>query len=135
MKEVPALLLIDIQKAFDEHAYWGGRRNNPQAEANAERLLRYWRAHRWPVIHVRHDSVVPNSIMGAGQPGNEFKEEVKPVNGEPVFSKSVNSAFIGTGLQAYLEEQHIHSLVIAGLTTDHCVSTSTRMAGNFGYET
>ncbi len=135
MREVPALLLIDIQKAFDEHARWGGNRNNPQAEANAERLLTQWRAQGWPVIHVRHDSVVPGSIMGVGQVGNDFKDEVRPIRGEPIFSKSVNSAFIGTGLQAYLEAQEIHSLVIVGLTTDHCVSTTTRMAGNLGFET
>lgn len=135
MKEVPTLLLIDIQKAFDEPAHWGGSRNNPQAEANAERLLIQWRAQGWPVVHVRHDSVVPNSIMAVGQPGNDFKEEVRPISGEPIFSKSVNSAFIGTGLQAYLEERQTRLLVIVGLTTDHCVSTTTRMAGNLGFET
>lgn len=135
MKEAPALLLIDIQKAFDEHAYWGDNRNNPQAEANAERLLIHWRTQGWPVIHIRHDSVLPGSIMAVGQVGNDFKDEVRPIVGEPIFSKSVNSAFIGTGLQAYLEEHTIHSLVIAGLTTDHCVSTTARMAGNFGFET
>lgn len=135
MKEVPTLLLIDIQKGFDEHARWGGSRNNPQAEANAERLLIQWRAQGWPVVHVRHDSVAPNSNLAVGQIGNEFKDEVKPISGEPIFSKSVNSAFIGTGLQTYLEERKTRSLVIVGLTTDHCVSTTTRMAGNLGFET
>jgi len=135
MQEIPALLLIDVQKGFDEHARWGGNRNNPQAEANVERLLMQWRAQGWPVVHVRHDSVVPGSNLAAGQAGNEFKDEVKPLAAEPIFSKSVNSAFIGTGLQAYLEAQGIHALVIVGLTTDHCVSTTTRMAGNLGFET
>ena len=135
MQETPALLLIDIQKAFDEHVRWGGNRNNPQAEANAERLLLYWRAQGWPVVHIRHDSVVPGSIMAVGQVGNDFKDEVRPLTGEPIFSKSVNSAFIGTGLQTYLEGQGLHSLVIVGLTTDHCVSTTARMAGNLGFET
>ncbi|WP_303312646.1 cysteine hydrolase family protein [Hymenobacter sp. BT730] len=135
MKNAPALLLIDIQKAFDNHAYWGGNRNNPQAEANAQRLLAHWREQGWPVLHIQHDSTSPTSLLRKGQPGNEFKDEVLPMAGEPVFSKSVNSAFIGTGLQAHLEAQNIHVLVIAGLTTDHCVSTTTRMAGNLGFET
>ena len=135
MNVAPALVVIDFQKAFDNHSYWGGGRNNPQAEANAERLLAHWRAQGWPVIHIQHDSSSPTSLLRKGQPGNEFKDEVRPIAGEPVFSKSVNSAFIGTGLQAYLEAQNIHALVIAGLTTDHCVSTTTRMAGNLGFET
>lgn len=135
MKEIPALLLIDIQKAFDDHAYWGGGRNNPEAEANAARLLTHWRGQGWSVIHIQHNSVLPTSIIRPGQVGNEFKDEVTPLAGEPVFSKNVNSAFIGTGLQAYLTEHQIRSLVIVGLTTDHCVSTTTRMAGNYGFET
>ena len=135
MNNAPALLLVDIQKAFDNHLYWGGNRNNPQAEANAERLLAHWRQQGWPVIHIQHDSASPTSLLRKGQAGNEFKDEVLPIAGEPVFSKAVNSAFIGTGLQAYLEAHHINTLVIAGLTTDHCVSTTTRMAGNLGFET
>lgn len=135
MREVPVLLLIDMQKGFDDHAYWGGNRNNSQAEANVERLLAHWRIQGWQVIHVRHDSTSPTSLLRPGQPGNDFKEEAKPIAGEPIFSKSVNSAFINTGLQVFLEQHHIHSLVIAGLSTDHCVSTTTRMAGNLGFKT
>ena len=134
MNPTPALLLIDIQKGFDDLAHWGGR-NNPQAEANAQRLLTYWRGQGWPIVHVQHCSVSPTSPLREGQEGNEFKDEVKPGPGEPVFQKSVNSGFIGTGLQTYLEEQGLRTLVIGGLTTDHCVSTTTRMAGNYGFDT
>ena len=31
----PALILVDIQKGFDNIEYWGGQRNNPDAEENA----------------------------------------------------------------------------------------------------
>ncbi|MEM9777718.1 MAG: cysteine hydrolase family protein, partial [Chloroflexota bacterium] len=87
-----------------------------------------------PVIHVKHNSTNPNSPLRPGQLGNEIKDEVMPQAGEPVFEKTVNSAFIGTNLEQYLHEQGIQSLVVVGLTTDHCVSTSTRMAANLGFE-
>lgn len=58
-----------------------------------------------------------------------------PIEGERVFEKSVNSAFIGTKLESYLRDNNIEEIVIVGLTTDHCVSTTTRMAGNLGFKT
>lgn len=111
-----------------------GKRNNPDAELKVALLLLEWRKQNLPVIHIQHCSLDPKSPLRAGLSGNEFKDEAKPIIGETVFKKSVNSAFIGTELKEYLEESGINSLVIAGLTTDHCVSTSTRMAGNFGFD-
>jgi nicotinamidase-related amidase/catechol 2,3-dioxygenase-like lactoylglutathione lyase family enzyme len=128
-----ALILIDVQRGFDDPRL--GPRNNPDAEASMARLLAAWRAAGRPVVHIRHMSTEPESPLRPGTPGNAFKPVVAPLDGEPVFEKSVNSAFIGTGLEAYLREAGITSLVMAGLTTDHCVSTSARMAGNLGFTT
>ena len=126
-----ALLVIDVQKGFDD-PYWGNR-NNPHAESNIALLLAAWRGKQLPVIHIQHCSVEPDSPLRPDRPGNEFKEEALPLAGEQRFTKTVNSAFIGTNLEHYLKEQGITHLVVVGLTTDHCVSTSTRMAGNLGF--
>lgn len=124
-------MLIDVQKGFAEPV-WGSR-NNPQAEQNIARLLRAWRDNGYPVIHIKHNSTSPGSPLYPGKPGNDFMDAVAPREGEARFTKSANSAFIGTALEQWLHDQGISRLVIAGLTTDHCVSTTTRMAGNLGF--
>ena len=137
MKKIPqnaALILIDIQQGFDAPGYWG-ERNNPGAEAKAAELLAAWRRTGRPLIHVQHRSLNPKSPLAPGQPGCEHKPEVRPLPGEAVIGKHMNSAFIGTDLEAQLRGQGIDTLVIAGLTTQHCVSTTVRMAGNLGFDT
>jgi nicotinamidase-related amidase len=131
----PALILVDIQKGFENLEYWWGQRNNPEAELRASELLRVWRENGFPVFHVQHCSTNPNSPLHETHPGNQFNELVTPIEREPVIKKKVNGAFIGTDLQVQLDNAHISTLVIVGLTTDHCISTTTRMAGNLGYET
>jgi nicotinamidase-related amidase len=128
------LLLIDVQKAFDDPRM-GANRNNPDAERNIARVLEAWRAARRPVIHVRHMSVEPQSPLRPGLPGNDFKDEARPLAGELVLEKSVNSAFIGTDLEQRLRALGCERLIVAGLTTDHCVSTTVRMAANLGFKT
>lgn len=132
MNAKSALLVIDVQQGFTDPK-WGAR-NNLHAEENVARLLAAWRGAARPVIHVQHMSVSPDSPLRPGQPGNAFKPEAAPLPGEPVFQKSVNSAFIGTRLDEHLREHGIDALVVVGLTTDHCVSTTTRMAANLGYQ-
>lgn len=127
----PALVIIDVQYGLDSPQL--GKRNNPDAESNMALLLAKWRTNSATVIHVKHNSTEPNSTLCAGQAGNEIKDIVQPLANEPLFEKNVNSAFIGTDLQSYLNEREIQDLVVVGLTTDHCVSTSVRMAANLGF--
>ncbi len=126
-----ALLLVDVQQGFDDPRW--GTRNNPEAETHMEQLLAAWRAHGLPVIHVQHCSTNPDSPLRPELPGAALKEVTGPRPGELVIQKQVNSAFIGTPLEAHLRRQAISTLVVAGLTTDHCVSTTVRMAGNMGF--
>ena len=126
-----ALLIVDVQKGLDEPSL--GLRNNSGAEANMASILAAWREQQGPVIHIRHCSLEPDSPLRPELPGNAFKAEVLPQPGEKEFTKQANSAFIGTGLEQYLLESSISGLVIMGLTTDHCVSASTRMASDLGF--
>lgn len=127
----PALILIDIQRSFEDPSW--GERNNPHAEQQAISLLTKWRESNWPIVHIQHTSSRPESLFYKGSFGHSFKEGLEPLERETVFQKSVNSAFIGTPLKEYLDKNEIREVVIVGLTTPHCVSTTTRMAGNYGY--
>ena len=133
---VPALVIIDVQKAIDD-ARWArhGPRNNPDAERNIARLLEAWRSRRLPIYHVRHDSIDPESAYRPGQPGNQFKPEATPLVGEPIIVKRTNSAFIGTDLESRLRAAGHHTLVVCGVITNNSVEATVRMAGNLGFET
>lgn len=133
MNKNTALIIIDVQKGFDE-PFWG-KRNNPQAEDNIVKLLDAWRKQGRPVFHVQHMSLSPSSPLNPNHPGNAIKDALQPRVGELLIQKDVNSAFIGTDLEQRLRALGCTSLVIVGLTTPHCVSTTTRMAGNLGFET
>jgi nicotinamidase-related amidase len=98
-------------------------------------LLAAWRETRRPVYHIQHMSQRKGSPLEPGKPGNQIKEVVGPLENEPVIQKRVNSAFIGTDLESRLRAGGIEQLVIAGLTTEHCVSTTVRMAANLGFVT
>lgn len=128
-----ALILIDWQKGFSDLAYWGNR-NNPAAEENSAKLLTHWRENGWPVIHVRHNSTTQGSRLHPNHPGHGFVDFAVPRDGEPVYGKTVNSAFIGTMLEGDLRASGINRIVLCGVSTDHCVNTSARMGGNLGFD-
>ena len=127
------LLLIDIQEGF-KHPKWG-RRNNPCAEATIAQVLNTWRVSGRPIIHVQHVSQEHASVFAPGSPGIALQEFAQPADGELLIQKRVNSAFIGTELNRHLKECGATGLVVVGFTTDHCVSSTVRMAANLGYPT
>ena len=131
----PALILVDVQKAFLEKDYPGIKRNNYDAEFICGKILIEWRKLKLPIIHVRRISTNKKSKLHKSKPGFEFNDYVKPLNNEIVLTKKVNSAFIGTKLEDMLINFKINTLVIVGMTTNHCLSSTVRMSGNLGFET
>ena len=126
-------MVIDVQKGFSAYDV-PGKRNNPSCEANVSKLIQAWRDAGAPIVFVRHDSILPDSVLRPGQPGNDFKEVI---TGEPdlLVTKSVNSAFYGTpDLKTWLDQNQIESIAICGIQTNMCCETTARMGGNLGYE-
>lgn len=136
-----ALLLVDNQKGLAHPTYWGDSRSTPNYEDNIKTLLHTFRT--WKpfgkdeegplIVHVYNISLNPKSPLhpNAGD-GVDFFTFAQPVGDELVMSKHVNSSFIGTDLESVLRKQRIQRLFICGLTTDHCISSTVRMAANLG---
>ncbi|MEU1182224.1 cysteine hydrolase family protein [Streptomyces sp. NPDC005820] len=137
--ENAALVVVDVQKGFEEAGFWGPR-NNPGADDNIAALIDVWQASGRPVVFVRHDSVKPGSPLRLGYEGNELKSYVEERRGkgagaELFVTKTVNSAFLGTpDLGAWLGAAGISQIVLAGIQTNMCVETTARMGGNLGYD-
>jgi nicotinamidase-related amidase len=128
-----ALVVVDAQHGFRQRDERGERRNNPGAEATIARLLEAFRERGARVVHVRHDSDEPGSLLRRGLPGFAPLPEARERVGEPVMVKHVNAAWIGTDLEARLRDAGVESVVLVGATTNHCVETTARMGGNLGF--
>jgi nicotinamidase-related amidase len=128
-----ALIVVDVQRAFDDADFWGTR-NNPACEDNVAALIEAFRRRGDAIVFVRHDSGEPGSPLAPGGPGNAFKD---CVTGEPdlLVAKSVNSAFLGDPpLEPWLRERGIGTVAVCGIQTNMCCETTARMGGNLGFD-
>lgn len=144
-----ASILIDVQNGLLRPTHWGTSRSTPQSEKNVELL---WQSRNYndqlvtvsgsnPILicHVHHRNISLDfqlhpttqiEVDGRQLQATHAQGFAVPRPGETVRTHSVNSAFIGTGLEAFLKENLVRRLVMCGLTINHCVSTSTCMASN-----
>jgi nicotinamidase-related amidase len=128
-----ALIVIDVQAAFD-HPRWGAR-NNPDADHNISGLVNAFGAADLPVVFVQHESSKPGSLFHPESPGHAFKDYLATATPDLVITKTVHSSFHGTpDLHTWLTAANVGSLVIAGITTNHCCETTARIAGDLGYD-
>ena len=135
-----ALLLVDIQSGLTtESGLFGTERSTPQFEDNMSGLLSSVRKYNTSqtdqaeavfIAHVLHKSTNPESPLWPTKHTNKIMPYAAPIDGEPVLSKSVNCAFVGTDLEKLLRDQKIRQLIICGIATDHCVSTTVRLAAD-----
>jgi len=66
------------------------------------------------------------SALVSGTWDADIIEELTPRPGEAVFDKNRPSAWLNTGLEAWLKANDIERVIVAGITTSCCVETSVR---------
>ena len=161
--EKAALVIIDMQRDFLQPGGFGDALGNDVSRlAGAieptQRLLEAARAAGLMVIHTREghrpdlsdlppakkrrgrfaltigDPGPMGRILVQGEPGHDIVPELYPIAGEPVIDKPGKGAFYATDLEAILRNQAKTQLIVCGVTTEVCVSTTVREANDRGYD-
>jgi nicotinamidase-related amidase len=161
--ETTALIIIDMQRDFVEPGGFGESLGNDTSLLQAvipplQAVLAATREAGMTVIHTREGHVpdlsdcppaklnrgAPSKRIGdpgprgriliRGEYGHDIVDELSPLPGELVIDKPGKGSFHATGLQDYLLETDITSLIVTGVTTEVCVHTTVREANDRGYE-
>jgi len=158
-----ALLVIDMQRDFLHRQGYAARAGLEISRLRAAipsiaKLLAAARSCGMHVIHTREGHVADLSdcptykllrsrqagaeigangplgrLLVRGEYGHDFVDELRPRADEIVIDKPGYSAFHGTDLETSLVSRGISELVITGITTEVCVSSTLRSAVDHGY--
>ncbi|MBK7173674.1 MAG: cysteine hydrolase [Bacteroidales bacterium] len=125
----PALLVIDVQKAFLPMM---SQQDQDKAIEMMNWSMWLFRKHGLPVIRVYHKGedygVVP------GTPGFEFSDSLKIEQTDPMVIKTYSSSFTKTELDKLLKEKGINTLFLCGLSSVGCVLATYIDAENYDYK-
>lgn len=161
--ETTALLMIDFQRDFVDPGGFGEALGNDvsllrRAVPPAGRVLKAARERGLLVIHTREghrpdltdcppskkargrlragigDPGPMGRILIRGETGHDIVKELYPAAGEPVVDKPGKGAFHATDLATILNNRGIRQLIVCGVTTEVCVTTTVREANDRGYD-
>lgn len=85
-----------------------------------------------PVLLVRHGGG-PGTPDERGTPGWELHPDLDPAT-TVIFDQDTPNPFVGTGLEAWLNQHGITRLVVGGMQTELGVDTAVRFANSLGYD-
>lgn len=125
-----SLLLIDFQ-----NEYLAGPIALPEVKtaiANAAKLLALARASGAPVFHVAHKGKLGGLFDRASERG-AIVPDLKPRSDERVIEKGLPNAFAGTDLREMLAATGRDDIVVVGLMTHMCISSTARAALDLGF--
>lgn len=145
-----ALLTIDIQNIYlqlaedpTERARWAPfqRRLREIVIPTVRDLQARFRARGMDVLHARIACLLADGrdrslsqkkpgwnylLLPKDEPSSQFVPELTPAPGEVLVTKTTDSALTGTNLRLLLQNMGIRNVVMTGLFTDQCVSSTVR---------
>ena len=148
--EHTALLVIDIQNTYlepdddpGEAARWQPfyQRMSDIVIPNNEKLINWARSEGIEVIFARIACQKTNGrdrSLSQKKPGfnylllpkdsedSQIVSELNPINDEIVITKTTDSALTGTNLRLILHNMGIKDVIVSGIFTDQCVSSTVR---------
>jgi nicotinamidase-related amidase len=127
------LLIVDVQNDYFPGGKWElvGSENAGQVAGS---LLKFFRDHKLPVLHVQHIGQPDSPFFVPYTPGVTIHTAVFPQSGEVLVQKQYPNAFRETALLDHLRKQAIKQLVVTGMMTHMCVDAAVRAATDFGFE-
>jgi nicotinamidase-related amidase len=126
-----ALVVIDVQESFRHMPFWSDV-DLPSFRAALLRLEAGCRQRGVPVVHVFH--VESRPVRSATASGHVHALDWLPGPPDACFFKHTHNAFSDTGLDLHLRRLRIERLIIAGIRTEQCCETTTRVGSDIGYE-
>ena len=158
-----ALLVIDMQRDFVYPGGFGAALGNDTSPLLAaveptQRVLAAAREAGLLVVHTREGhrpdlaDLAPSKkargrletgigdfgpmgrILVRGEHGHGIVDELTPLPNEPVVDKPGKGSFYATDLDAILQARDIRHLIVTGVTTEVCVSSTVREANDRGYD-
>lgn len=125
-----ALLIVDAQvNMFEEGS---AVHNSNHLLETVEHMVARARDERIPVVYVQHNGK-PGDPDEPDSPGWHIHERVSPQEGDIVVQKRTPDAFYDTQLASILNEKEIGRLIIMGVQTENCISSTCHHARIAGY--
>jgi nicotinamidase-related amidase len=125
-----ALIMIDCQNTYRKGVMQ--LTGVEEALKEAKKLLEMARDLKIPIFHIQHDG-------GEGSPYDvraeigAISDEVAPITGESVITKSYPNAFVLTDLDTQLKATGVTNIVLAGFMTHMCINSTAHGGFNLGY--
>lgn len=132
-----ALIVIDFQMEYFAGPVPGKLLvpDGPAAMAQAQRLIAFADSHRMPVFHIQHLGRAGSALFSPDGPHADIHPDIKPAAHHALVQKGSASSFVNTELHRQLQVRGVKTLIVCGLMTHNCISSTVRDARPLGYQT